>query len=27
VIKFASDFRQVSSFLRFPPPIKQTAMI
>ena len=27
VIKFASDLRQVGSFLRFPPPIKQTAMI
>ena len=27
VIQFASDFLQVSSFLRFPPSIKQTAMI
>ena len=27
VIKFVSDLRQVGSFLRFPPPIKLTAMI
>ena len=27
VIKFVSDLRQVDSFLRFPPPIKLTAMI
>jgi hypothetical protein len=27
VIKFVSDMRQVSGFLRFPPPIKLTAMI
>jgi hypothetical protein len=25
VIKFVSDLRQVSGFLRFPPPIKLTA--
>jgi hypothetical protein len=27
VIKFVSDLRQVSGFLRFPPPIKLTARI
>ena len=27
VIKFVSDLRQVSGFLRFPPPIKVTATI
>ena len=27
VIKFVSDLRQVGVFLRFPPPIKLTAMI
>jgi len=27
VIKFVSDLRQVGGFLRFPPPIKLTAMI
>jgi hypothetical protein len=27
VIKFVSDLRQVSGFLRFPPPIKLTATI
>jgi hypothetical protein len=25
VIKFVSDLRQVSGFLRFPPPLKLTA--
>ena len=27
VIKFVSDLRQVGGFLRFPPPVKLTAMI
>jgi hypothetical protein len=27
IVKFVSDLRQVGSFLRFPPPIKLTAMI
>jgi len=27
VIKFVSDLRQVCGVLRFPPPIKLTAMI
>ena len=27
VLKFVSDLRQVSDFLRFPPPIKLTAPI
>jgi hypothetical protein len=27
VITFVSDLRQVGGFLRFPPPIKLTAMI
>ena len=27
VIKFANDLREVCGFLRFPPPIKQTATI
>jgi hypothetical protein len=27
VIKYVSDFRQVSGFLWFPPPIKLIAMI
>ena len=27
VIQFVSDLRQVGGFLRFPPPIKLTAML
>ena len=27
VIKFVNDFRQICSFLRFPPPIKLAATI